>query len=155
MKFSQYIPLTACPPLLALISLHESADSSGMAPRIAKKLKKKKKRRGEEKMRNLPLQDNQPNHFALTLTSLPISSEVISLRVGYKIFRPGFLCAVTQFTLVLGEHIVKALASDVTITFPQTHITECCSSDCFKNVFLKHLTKDGDFTCITLVLSNN
>ena len=42
MKFSQYIPLTACPPLLALISLHESADSSGMAPRIAKKLKKKK-----------------------------------------------------------------------------------------------------------------
>ena len=114
-----------------------------------------RKREREEKMRNLPLQDNKPNHFASTLTSLHVSSEVISLRVGYKIFRPGFLCTVIQLTLVLGEHIVKALASDVTITFPQTHITECCSDDCFKNVFLKHLTKDGDFTCITVVLSNN
>ena len=89
------------------------------------------------------------------LTSLHIFSEVISLRVGYKILRLGFLCSVTQLTLVLCEHIVKALACDVTVTFPQTHITECCSSDCFKNVFLKHLTKDGDFACITVVLSNN
>ena len=103
----------------------------------------------------LSIQDSWPNHFALTLTSLRISSEVISLRAGYKIFRSGLLCAVTQLTLVLGEHIVKALAPDVTITFPQTHITECCSNDYFKNVFLKHFTKDGDFTCIKVVLSNN
>ena len=37
MKFNQYLPLTAFPPSLALISLHESAGSSGMAPRIARK----------------------------------------------------------------------------------------------------------------------
>ena len=54
MKFSQYIPLTACPPLLALISLHESADSSGMAPRIAKKLKKKKKEEVKKKCEIFP-----------------------------------------------------------------------------------------------------
>ena len=30
---NQYLPLTACPPSLALISLHVSAGSSGMEPR--------------------------------------------------------------------------------------------------------------------------
>ena len=42
MKFNQYLPLTAFPPSLALISLHESAGSSGMAPRIARKKKRVK-----------------------------------------------------------------------------------------------------------------
>ena len=42
MKFNQYLPLTAFLPSLALISLHESAGSSGMAPRIARKKKSKR-----------------------------------------------------------------------------------------------------------------
>jgi len=32
-KSNQYLPLTACLPSLALISLHVSAGSSGMEPR--------------------------------------------------------------------------------------------------------------------------
>ena len=33
MESNQYLPLTACPPSLAFISLHVCADNSGMEPR--------------------------------------------------------------------------------------------------------------------------
>ena len=55
MKFSQYFRLTASPPSLALISLHESADNSGMAPRIARKYENEKVKK---KTRYHPLQNS-------------------------------------------------------------------------------------------------
>ena len=67
-------------------------------------------------------------------TSIPVSSEVISFRAGYKMLRSGFLGAAAQLTHVLSKDVVKTLASDVTITLPQAHITKCCSSDLLKDV---------------------
>ena len=52
------------------------------------------------------------------LTSFHVFSEIIPFRIGYKIFRSGFLGAVVQLTNVLGKDVVKALTSDVTMTFP-------------------------------------
>ena len=67
-------------------------------------------------------------------TSILVSFEVISVRVGNEIFRSGFFGTVIQFTGVLGNDVIKTLASNVAITFPQTHITEWCSRDRLKDV---------------------
>ena len=50
-------------------------------------------------------------------TSIHVSFEVISVRVGNEVFRPGFLGAVVQFTRRLGNDVIKTLASNVAITF--------------------------------------
>ena len=46
-------------------------------------------------------------------TSFSYSPIVISVRVRNEIFRFGFLGAVVQLTHVLGNDVIKALASDV------------------------------------------
>ena len=72
--------------------------------------------------------------YSNSITSIPVSFEVISVRVGNEIFRSGFFGTVIQFTSVLGNDVIKTLASNVAITFPQTHIAEWCSRDRLKDV---------------------
>ena len=50
-------------------------------------------------------------------TSVLVSFEVISVRVGNEVFRSGFLGTVAQFTRAPGNDVIKTLASNVAITF--------------------------------------
>jgi len=87
-------------------------------------------------------------------TSIHVSFEVISVGVRNEVFRPGFLGTVTQFTRFLGNDEVKTLASNVTITFPQAHITEGCSRDLFEDESPKHHPRDGIFGITTTFLNS-
>ena len=70
------------------------------------------------------------------LASFPVSFKVISGSAGNEVFRSRFLGAVVQFTHILVNDEVKALASDVTITLLQAYVTQCCTCDLFKDVSL-------------------
>ena len=59
-------------------------------------------------------------------TSILVSFEVISVRVGNEVFRFRFLGTVVQFARALGNDVIKTLTSNVEITFSQAHITERC-----------------------------
>ena len=143
---SQYLRLTACPPSLAFISLHESAGRSGMEPSGTRS------RKVRSKSCLIEIVSVYVIYFVTKVTSIPVSSEIISFRVRNKIFRSGFLGAVTQLTQVLGKDVVKTLASNVTVTFPQTHIAEWCSSDLLEDVSSQHHAQDGSFAFIATVL---
>ena len=69
-----------------------------------------------------------------SFTSILISFEVISVRVGNEILRSGFFGTVVQFTCVLGNDVIETLASNIAIAFPPTHIAEWCSCDRLKDV---------------------
>ena len=58
------------------------------------------------------------------LASIHFYSKVISVRVRNEIFRSGFFGAVVQFTHVLGNDVIEALTSDVVKTLPQADITK-------------------------------
>ena len=85
-------------------------------------------------------------------TSIHDSFKVISVRAGTKIFRSGFLGTVTQFTCALGYDVIKTLAFNVAITFPQAHTAEWCSRDLFEDVSPKHHPRDGIFGISTTFL---
>ena len=87
-------------------------------------------------------------------TSIHDSFKVISGRAGNKIFRTGFFGTVTQFTRALGNDVIKTLASNVAITFPQAHTAEWCSSDRFEDVSPKHHPQDGIFGISTTFLNS-
>ena len=65
------------------------------------------------------------NHCLLyKLASIHVFPKIISVRVRNEVFRSGFLVAVVQLTHVLGDDVIKALASDVIETLAQAHIAK-------------------------------
>ena len=71
---------------------------------------------------------------SLEFTSIHVSFEVISVRVGNKVFRPSFLGTAVQFTRTTGNNVIKTLASNVAITFSQAHITKWCYRNLLEDV---------------------
>ena len=71
---------------------------------------------------------------SLEFTSIHVAFEVISVRVGHEVFRPGFLGTVVQFTRATGNDVIKTLASSVAITFSQAHISKWCSCDLLEDM---------------------
>ena len=74
------------------------------------------------------------NIYITFVTSIHVSFEVISVRVGSEVFGSRFFGTVVQFTSALGNDVIKTLASRVAITFSQAHITKWCSCDLLVDV---------------------
>lgn len=138
---NQYLPLSACPPSLALISLQDSAGTSGTDPRGT----------GKENSHIIFQRKFTGERFHYDLTSIPDSANIISFSVRHEIFRPCFLGTIVKLTHRLGIDVIKTLTGNLLMARLQALISEWYINS-FKHVSLKHHPRDRIFSSASWTL---
>ena len=134
---SQYLRLVVSSSLI-LISLQDSAASSGMEPSGTCK--------NQTKLESLIwryafVRDKINN---IQVTSIDRFSEIISIWIKNEIFRFGFFGSIIQLTHAWGYHKIEALATVICATDQPTRKTDI-GRHCFIDVSLQHPSADGPF----------